>query len=146
MMMELPDNWKKLPNSTLFLKYQRVAFRQGDMKTVRLIGDEMRDRLEQKGYVNTYPFGWMKVDDITQGLERNVIHEEDSVFYVVGRKKTKTFDKKIKGRVTKSEKEIIDTSGFNHWFNGIREREKREQRREKALEEQVKGMEKLDLT
>jgi len=73
--MTLSVNWKLLNSRKLFLNYQRPAYKERDMETVKLIGKEMARRLRMKGLTKTRGFGWMATEKIARGLEEGAIKE-----------------------------------------------------------------------
>lgn len=73
--MNLPVNWKLLNSKKLFYDYQRPAYKDGDMGTVKLIGQEMARRLRIKGLQKVKPFGWMPEERIISGLNDGIIVE-----------------------------------------------------------------------
>lgn len=127
--IQLPDNWRALTNEVLFTQYQALAFRAKQYDVVKLIAEEFKNRLEAKGMVKTRSFGWMHVDDITDGLEMGAIaDDEDGDFDVVRHEKLEGIDAAKKqmggqvinttGGVARSEK--LDMSRWHAWWARVK--------------------------
>ena len=107
----LPENWRTLSSAKLVLEYQRLAFREEDMKAVSLIREEMRKRLKVSDLVKIESLGWVKARRLNDGLREGMIREElDGSFTVM----VPSIEEYSKGGEVTGRK--ADVSRFKEWL------------------------------
>lgn len=116
---------KNLTPRELFTR-AKEAFLAGDIKTVRELGKEASRRLDEKGLVYVEGIGRIHVDDLNWGLENGALVETKAGIGLLRKYKKVIDDKPKKGRITFTEKEVVDISKINEFFGKLRTREMKE--------------------
>lgn len=131
--MNLPNDWKTYANSVLVQKYQRPAYRNGDMATVKTIAAELRERLIAKGMVKVEPFSWIYKDDLYDGVRCGAIREVAPDEYEIVRyevvdditKAAKQFGGTTITKSTNRTKRTVDMTIYREWQKRVYAKQKR---------------------
>lgn len=117
---------------------QKEAFLRGDMKTVKKLAEEARQKLESKGFVKTNLFGWIEREWLEKALKEDVVVKKEVGYVPAVIEREEEIVTGHRGRVPIIEKKTkLDISIWREFCKEYEEYKNRKERQQYVIDEEM---------